>query len=287
MKDFLNVLTKTNSAREDLLEIFRNNLLFKCAENFKVGRILVGDCGTRTAISLLTSVAKGRGFALPQQISDSVFTKNYQPIDQLLQQQQKQQHQPKMKPTNGNNSKSKDENITITKKDSEVKEANNDQQNNLNRNSNNNNNNQTHQLKKNNKKQDSNDEILENDDNNIVWLYPMREFLSKEICLFNHFHKLNAPFKLSIDTNTSSKFSINRLTESKNRKQFIFLFLKTNHKKKKKKGFIEGLQSEFGQTVFVLLRSAAKLTIPQEKITKLYNCCLCGWYAQLEICTNL
>ncbi|PRP74633.1 cytosolic thiouridylase subunit 2 [Planoprotostelium fungivorum] len=83
--------------------------------------------------------------------------------------------------------------------------------------------------------------------------YPMRDFLGKEVSVYNHHKHLEDVFLPSLDTKTSDpKFSIDHLTES----------------------FIEGLQVDFSHTVHTLLRSSVKLTMP--KIDQPMTCSICA-----------
>jgi len=81
----------------------------------------------------------------------------------------------------------------------------------------------------------------------------MREFLTKEIAIFNRFKHLECVTPIELDTKSNPKFSIDHLSE----------------------GFIEGLQSDFPHTVHTLLRSGGKLCLPVSA-AKLERCSLCN-----------
>lgn len=102
-------------------------------------------------------------------------------------------------------------------------------------------------------------------------LRPLGDTLSKEIAVFNHHNRLDTVFMPAISTKAGPKFSIDHLSESKNR-----LLLA------KPKGFIEGLQGGFGHTIHTLLRSGNKLTHP-ENLSDQHRCPLCSWYKDLHL----
>lgn len=89
----------------------------------------------------------------------------------------------------------------------------------------------------------------------IPILRPMREFLSKEIAMYNHF--LNIPFqiKCTLSTKADFKASILRLTEN----------------------FVVGLQSQFPATVSTIYRIGNKLCPDSERICE-EKCILCQSY---------
>jgi cytoplasmic tRNA 2-thiolation protein 2 len=59
------------TSREDMAGIIRTRLIVAIAKREGCGGILWGDTTTRLADKVMTEAAKGRGFSLPWQISDS------------------------------------------------------------------------------------------------------------------------------------------------------------------------------------------------------------------------
>jgi len=77
---------------------------------------------------------------------------------------------------------------------------------------------------------------------NMKYVRAMKDFLAKEVAVLNHFYYINnpPPFLPSLDTKSERKSSINQLVE----------------------GFIEGLQTNFPQTITTILKTGAKLSFP-------------------------
>lgn len=86
----------------------------------------------------------------------------------------------------------------------------------------------------------------------------MKNFLKKEIAIYNHFKKLEIVLIPNFSTKTSSNFSIDRLCEE----------------------FVENLQNDFFHTVHTLLRSGDKLSTPEVNSYESYllTCIFCSRY---------
>lgn len=52
---------KSVSAKEDLIRSLRHNILLETARHYGYSKVMLGDCGTRLAVRLLTDIATGRG----------------------------------------------------------------------------------------------------------------------------------------------------------------------------------------------------------------------------------
>ena len=99
----------------------------------------------------------------------------------------------------------------------------------------------------------------------VSFLRPLRDYLSKEIAIYNRHCNLTNPMIVTFDTKGNAKFSIDHLAESKiNKKYKEFIF----------RGFIENLQVEFLHTVHTLLRSSSKLYTPQQTVD--FRCAICA-----------
>ncbi|EDO42381.1 predicted protein [Nematostella vectensis] len=85
----------------------------------------------------------------------------------------------------------------------------------------------------------------------ISILRPMREFIAKEICLYNHFMGIDAISTNSLATKAGINASINKLTEE----------------------FISGLQAQFPFTVSTVFRTGDKLSLSEEKCD--IHCAIC------------
>ncbi|XP_006825183.2 cytoplasmic tRNA 2-thiolation protein 2-A-like [Saccoglossus kowalevskii] len=73
----------------------------------------------------------------------------------------------------------------------------------------------------------------------VFFLRPMREFTSKEIGIYNHFHNIDSVVIASLTTKCPVNASINRLTET----------------------FVTGLQVDFPSTVNTVFRTGEKLCV--------------------------
>jgi len=167
--------TKSNTAKEDLLVNLRLSLISRISEFLKVPKVVFGYNGTRSAIDMFSSIAKGRGFALPQELSyiqeqRFLFTNSNSNIPTPT---------PTPPPEIEKQTNKEKEKGTEIEKEKQTKPA----------------------------------KFVSN--NQPLWLSPMREFISKEVALYCHYSKLEPVWKLSLDSNKEPKFSINRLTERK------------------------------------------------------------------------
>ena len=90
--------------------------------------------------------------------------------------------------------------------------------------------------------------------NDVTFIYPMRDFLAKEVGIYNHLHKIIPVNVITLHTKTNTKWSIDHLSQH----------------------FIESLQVEFYHTVHTLLKSSSKLYTPSSSIQ--IHCSLCSKY---------
>ncbi|CAL4122848.1 unnamed protein product, partial [Meganyctiphanes norvegica] len=77
----------SSSAREDLLLQLRQDMISRCAESLGFTKVFVGDNATGLAVSLLSSVAQGRGAHLASKVHFKSLhgqTENYRPMRELL-----------------------------------------------------------------------------------------------------------------------------------------------------------------------------------------------------------
>ncbi len=143
----------------------------------------------------------------------------------------------------------------------------------------------------------------------VSLILPMREFISKEIAVYNRFKQLKPLIIPTFSTKAPPKFSINQITESKcSFSYYMFLFNPSIYPSRIMSSiyhlfciawkyiqliifydigisldFVEGLQFEFPHTVHTLLRSVSKLSIP----TSEYRCCLCRRYCIHSMQSNI
>lgn len=88
---------------------------------------------------------------------------------------------------------------------------------------------------------------------NIIIVRPMREFVAKEILLYNFFQGIDAISVPTLATKADCYASIDRLTEE----------------------FVGGLQAQFPFTVNTIFRTGDKLTL-KDNYESAYHCSLCG-----------
>ena len=87
----------------------------------------------------------------------------------------------------------------------------------------------------------------------VVFIRPMREFMSKEIALYNFFNSVETVPIITLGTMAHSHASIDRLTEE----------------------FVSGLQADFPFTVSTIFRTGDKLSV-KESCDDVSACALCG-----------
>lgn len=87
----------------------------------------------------------------------------------------------------------------------------------------------------------------------VIFVRPMREFMTKEIGLYNFFHNVETVLIPTLGTMSHSHTSIDRLTED----------------------FVSGLQADFPFTVSTIFRTGDKLSV-KEVSEDVATCALCG-----------
>ena len=87
----------------------------------------------------------------------------------------------------------------------------------------------------------------------VIFVRPMREFMTKEIALYNFFHNVETVLIPTLGTMSHSHASIDRLTED----------------------FVSGLQADFPFTVSTIFRTGDKLSV-KEVSEDVASCALCG-----------
>ena len=87
----------------------------------------------------------------------------------------------------------------------------------------------------------------------VIFVRPMREFMTKEIGLYNFFHNVETVLIPTLGTMSHSHSSIDRLTEN----------------------FVSGLQADFPFTVSTIFRTGDKLSV-KEVSEDVAACALCG-----------
>lgn len=87
----------------------------------------------------------------------------------------------------------------------------------------------------------------------VIFVRPMREFMTKEIGLYNFFHNVETVLIPTLGTMSHSHTSIDRLTEN----------------------FVSGLQADFPFTVSTIFRTGDKLSV-KEVSEDVAACALCG-----------
>ena len=88
---------------------------------------------------------------------------------------------------------------------------------------------------------------------NVIFVRPMREFMTKEIALYNFFNNVETVLIPTLGTMSHSHASIDRLTED----------------------FVSGLQADFPFTVSTIFRTGDKLSV-KEVSEDVAACALCG-----------
>ena len=95
--------------------------------------------------------------------------------------------------------------------------------------------------------------FCDNRHGDVIFIRPMREFMSKEIALYNFFNNVETVQIMTLGTMTHSHASIDRLTEE----------------------FVSGLQADFPFTVSTIFRTGDKLSV-KESDDDVAPCALCG-----------